>query len=117
MNITPETSSTAFKQAIGDAIDACSGRNREYRINAIYDAVKGKLAEMMPAIIEQAMQDPKTITAMAEQVVIPMINEIENLINDDHDAPTTQDLYRPGLRRAARTLRNVRRDIQKETSQ
>lgn len=51
---------------------------------------------------------------IANKIIAPILREIEDLINQDHDARTTHPTHRPGLARAARIIRMARNDITTE---
>lgn len=117
MSINPDTANTQFRDAIRDAYREASWTgDEETAVSLLVTAAKDAFAAMLPDIIKTAMEDPKTTTAMAQQVIVPMLREIEDLINADHDARTTHPTHRPGLARAARIIRLARTDIQTETS-
>lgn len=84
-------------------------------LDRLYKAVTSVWKESLGTIIQSAMGQEAFAAAMAQSIVVPTIREAEDTLNDDHDDPKTHDMYRPGLRRAARTLREIRRTIEAET--
>lgn len=108
-----------LKDAIRDTLDGhadTDGRDYNERLTtALYKAVMAVWKDSFGTIIQSAMGQEAFAAAMAQSIVVPTIREAEDTLNDDHDDPKTHDMYRPGLRRATRTLREIRRTIEAET--
>lgn len=108
-----------LKDAIRDTLDGHADTDcRDYNerlTTALYKAVTSVWKESLGTIIQSAMGQEAVAAAMAQSIVVPTIREAEDTLNDDHDDPKTHDMYRPGLRRATRTLREIRRTIEAET--
>lgn len=85
-------------------------------IDAIHTAVQAHLTKHINTAIEQALAAPETIKSITVDIIAPILTELEDAIDDDHDHPKTPDLYRAGLRRASRTIRNARRDLLKDAT-
>lgn len=85
-------------------------------INAIHTAVQAHLTKTIAGAIEQAMKTPKVIAVITKDIVVPILTELEDVLDDDYDDPATPVGYRPGLRRAARTIRQARREATKEAT-
>jgi len=78
---------------------------------AVIDAVKGRLVEDLPAIMLHAAQQPAAQQELLTTLVIPLLQEIEDILNDDQNDPKTRASYLPGLRRAASYIREIRRGV------
>lgn len=83
--------------------------------DAIYTALTDHLSRMIPVLIDAALKDPVAAEKLTKTMCVPVLTAIEDEINDKHDAAPTPDAYRPGLRVAARMVRDLRRHAQEES--
>lgn len=117
MTMTQQDIDTALRNAIRAGLEAshdADGSDLD-RDTTILTHVKNTLNTLIPALVDAAMREGAAINAMTTEFVIPMLATLEDEINDDHDDPKTDAMYRPGLRRAARLIRETRRAATKDT--
>jgi hypothetical protein len=99
-----ETTGSAIKDAIRDAYRAC--RTMPSGVNIEDETVNHIHKSVMKAVND----------SMINSLLIPTLRTLEDEINDEHDKPNTPDSHRPGLRAAARMIRNTRRAAEEETA-
>jgi hypothetical protein len=109
VTLTPETTAATLKAAIQQSIDTWEGLTIDGVVDHIHAAVHAALGPIVAQAVEQALNDPTSHAALTKIVLVPLLTDIEDELNDDHDSPGTDDAYRPGLRRAARLIRDTRR--------
>lgn len=113
----PQAMAEQMREAISVALHPyVTTEDHDKACAAVIDAFKARLVDDLPAIIGQAMAAPEYLAAMTTTLVVPLLREIEDGLNDDHDKPSTKVYNRPGLRRAARTIREIRREIETNPS-
>lgn len=116
MNITPGTYAAIIGGAIREAFDtwadreeAAPGLDVDWIVERVYASVSKAHHAAMPALVSEAFQQPAVQEQIMANLVPGVLAELEDSINDEHDSPKTDDVYRPGLRRAARLVRETRR--------
>lgn len=107
----------AMREAIAQAIspyvtmddftDACA---------SVLTAVKARLLADLPALMEHAYTRPENVAVLNAALVVPILQEIEDGLNDEQNNPKTMPGYQPGLRRAATFVRQIRRSITEGTT-
>lgn len=113
MTLTPETTEAALKAAIREGLDQWPDTAAN-AVDGIYAAVRAALGPFLAEVVQQGMQDPTLQAELAKAVLVPILVDIEDEIHNIHDATSTSDIDRPGLRRAARLIRANRRDVTEE---
>lgn len=118
MNLTPESTAATLKAAIHESIIRSGWSNfPPGLVDDIHAAVHAALPPIVTQAVEQACTSPIHQAAILSAVMVPFLTTLEDEINDDHDKPSTDDAYRPGLRRAARLIRDTRRAATEEANQ
>lgn len=104
------TSGEALRCVINDAVND-SYEFVDDQVSNVHAAVSAHLQATIPDLIVQAIKDPKVHAAVSARILYI----IEDEINDKHDTPATPEMYRPGLRAAARLVRECRRKMEEGT--
>lgn len=107
----------AMREAIAKALHPyVSTDDHETACKAVLGAVKNRLMADLPALMEHAYTRPENAAALNAALVVPLLQEIEDGLNDEQNNPKTMPGYQPGLRRAATFVRQIRRAITEGTT-
>lgn len=107
----------AMREAIAKALHPyVSTDDHETACKAVLGAVKNRLIADLPALMEHALKQPENVTVLTTALVVPLLQEIEDGLNDEQNNPKTMPGYQPGLRRAATFVRQIRRAITEGTT-
>lgn len=112
----PPAVTTNVKNAIRRGLEHANIPNPDTATDAVATEVATVVKDALNVAAAEFLKTPAYITAVTTHVIVPLLREIEDEINDDHDNPKTPETMRPGLRRATQTIRRIRQRITEESS-